>query len=210
MVIYNNSTGALPDNAWRRRSAIQQFGRALESDSRDEISGYLSRRRQLDRGPRFPSGARSRAERSWRFAVGRGDFVERSSSLRPRTSSQPGTVPVTSVATNRRCSVEGTGSVGSVFGGFWLDSDLLVEPQGDTELSVAVDGPVIASTAATRRAGHGSNFGSRHLHFRSAGGEQGPGTGIERRTTRSSRRRRRPRSMPSVEGCSSPCWVCCC
>lgn len=48
--------------------------------------------------------------------------------------------------------LNGRGVVGDVIGGFWLDRGLLDHPtQGDVELSVVVDGRVVATTAALAR-----------------------------------------------------------
>ena len=146
VVIYNNSTGALPQ---RIEAAVgyPQFGRALESDSRNEIAGYLNRRLETTEGLDFLVALDESGEIAG-LAMARGDFLEsyEQPSAEELLEARNGPGYVRSKAAPVR--VEGVGPVGSVFGGFWLDSDFLVEPQGDTELSVAVDGPVVASTAA--------------------------------------------------------------
>jgi two-component system, cell cycle response regulator len=145
VVIYNNSTGGLRQ---RIEAAVgyPQFAHALERGRRDEVSGYLSRRLESAKGLDFLVALDDSGELAG-AAVGRGDFVEpfEQPTVDEILGSQIGPGYVRSRASPVR--VEGSGTVGTVYGGFWLDSDFLVEPQGDTDLSVIVDGRVIATTA---------------------------------------------------------------
>ena len=145
VVIYNNATGGLRQ---RIESAVgyPQFAEALDRNRRDEVSGFLNRRLNTTDGLDFLV-ALDEDGVVVGSAMGRGDFVE---PFEQPTAEELLTESIGPGFIRSRASpvrVQEAGNVGSVFGGFWLDSDFLVEPQGDTELSVAVDGKVIATTA---------------------------------------------------------------
>jgi two-component system, cell cycle response regulator len=67
-------------------------------------------------------------------------------------ASSPGAHPGFSRSSDIAIRVAGTGPVGRVTGGFWLDESLLVEPpEGDIEISLVAEGEVVATTAALAR-----------------------------------------------------------
>ena len=148
VVIYNNSAGGLEQ---RVDAAVgyRTFAAALDRGRRDEISGYLSRRLESAKGLDFlialgPDGEVAGS------AVVRGDFLEPFTQPTIEEILQAPMGPGYIHGKERPVEV-GNGfvdrRVGSVLGGFWLDSDFLIKPQGDTELSVVVDDQVIASSA---------------------------------------------------------------
>jgi two-component system, cell cycle response regulator len=145
VVIYNNSTGGLRQ---RIEAAVgyPQFAGTLDRGRRDEGSGYLSRRLDSAKGLDFVI-ALDRSGKVVGSAVGRGNFEEpfEQPTLDELLEAPMGPGYVRSREWPVR--IEGRGRVGSVVGGFWLDSDFLVEPQGDTDLSIAVGDAVIATTA---------------------------------------------------------------
>jgi diguanylate cyclase (GGDEF)-like protein len=144
VVIYNNSAGGL-EQAVDAAVGYRRFAEALANERTDTISGFLNRRLDSAKGLDFlialtPDGDLAGG------AVARGDFVDpfEAPTMLALTKAPVGPGYVHGA---RRPVTAGGREIGSVVGGFWLDTDFLVEPQGDTELSIAFDGRVIATTA---------------------------------------------------------------
>jgi diguanylate cyclase (GGDEF)-like protein len=163
VVVYNNSAGSLEQ---RVDAAVgyRRFGAAMARGGGDEVSGFLSRRLSSAKGLDFLVALDPRGEVVG-SAVARGDFLEpfEQPTLEDIVAAPLG--PGYVRGKERPVTVVGAGNVGSVLGGFWLDSDLLVEPQGETELSIAVGDQIIASTAPLDRAVRIPSSGSDTFTF---------------------------------------------
>lgn len=145
VVIYNNTTAGLQQ---RLEAAVgyPQFALALERNRRDEVSGFLSRRLATSEGLDFLIALDADGDVVG-SAIARGDFIEPFSQPTVDEILEGPIGPGYAHSRERPVRVQGTEPVGSVVGGFWLDSEFFVEPQGDTDLSIAVDGQIISSTA---------------------------------------------------------------
>lgn len=145
VVIYNSATSGLRE---RVDSAVGYpgFAQVLDRGSRDEISGFLSRRLAASEELDFLVAFDGEGEIAG-SAIEGGDFADAFEQPTLEEILERPLGPGYVRGRERPIEVD-DGPVGSVLGGFWLDSEFLVQPQGDTDISVAFGDVLIASTAA--------------------------------------------------------------